>query len=364
VRKNKKRQSPRAPAGGTKGFYVFSFTRAGRALAKRLSAEFEGTSVARPFECKGAGLRKKIAALFKDNALDVVFIGATGIAVRTTAPFLRGKDKDPAVVVMDDAGRFVISLLSGHMGGANELARAIAGRLGSKAVITTATDAARLPALEDLACEFDLAIEDAKKIKAVNAAILNGDRVFVADVSTQRRKRMAKRFGKTPFTFRRAAKSSLAKGDALVVISDKRDLLLPRKIASRVAVLRPRDLFLGIGCRRGVSAGEIEKAVDLTLKRAGVSSLCIKRLATVDIKRDERGLLAFARKARLVIDFFSPKELSGIKPPSGESRYVKKWLGIGAVSEPSALKSSRTKRIWLKKEIHGRVTIAAARRAC
>lgn len=360
MRKNKKFKRAETVK---RGFYIFSFTRAGRALADRLAREFNEAKKALPNETKAPGLKKKVGSLFKDNGFDIVFIGATGIAVRSIAPFLRGKDKDPAVVTLDDAGTYAISLLSGHLGGANALAGIIARCIGAKAIITTATDILRLPAIEDLTIAFDMAIEDIKKIKVVNSAIINGKKVIVVDSNAARRKAMKTRFKDSPFLFRRAVPKKIAKNGALAIVSSEYKVRLPVGMAARAIVLRPKDISVGIGCRRGVSSREIETAIDQTFRNANVSKLCIKKLATVDIKRDERGLIAYAKKARLPIAFFTAFELGRIKPPSGESAYVKKWLGIGAVAEPAALKGSKAKRIWLKKKIHGRVTISAAKRA-
>src|SRR3989337_1327794 len=111
---------------------------------------------------------------------------ASGIVVRSIAPFLKNKAEDPAVVVVDEKGRYVISLLSGHLGGANKLAEDIAKIIGAKPVITTATDVNNLPCIEDIAEKFHLAIEDVKKIKVVNSAIVNGRNAVIVDENIKR----------------------------------------------------------------------------------------------------------------------------------------------------------------------------------
>jgi cobalt-precorrin 5A hydrolase len=337
----------------------FAVTENGLSLAAKLE-KIGGGQVFRPVEIKGGRLFTEVKRAF-GNFDALVFICASGIAVRAIAPLLRGKHLDPAVIVTDELGGFVISLLSGHLGGANRLAREIASVTGGVPVITTATDVMGLPCVEDIAGRFFLSIEDVKKIKVVNSAILKGGRILVVDEDPGRLTEIKKAFGAFKgFSFKKKMPESIKGIKAVVLITP----LTGRKnrAAARTMELRPKEFVAGVGCRRGVRAGEVKEALDRALKLAGVSILSIRNLATIDIKKDERGLISFAEKAGLPIEFFGPAELNKIKrPPSGSSRVVREKTGAVGVSEPAALLSSGAKRIWLKKIVSKRVTVALAR---
>ncbi|MBI5327815.1 MAG: cobalt-precorrin 5A hydrolase [Deltaproteobacteria bacterium] len=314
----------------------------------------------------------------------LIFIMAAGIVVRTIAPLLKNKAEDPAVVVMDEKGRYVISLLSGHLGGANNLAREIAKMVGGQSVITTATDVNSLPCIEDIAEKFNLAIEDFKKIKMVNSAIVNGKAIAFIDEDVKRLQAIREfadsrikgvRFHKS------AAQALKNKIDALVVITNKwqaapspsplprgegrqNKFPLPYGERDRVRgwmILRPRDIVIGIGCDRGVKLKEVEDSYFSVLEKWDVSPLSVRNVASIDVKKDEKGLLRFARKYNLKIDFYSKDELTDMPLPSGFSSFVMGKVGVGGVCEPAALKSAGTKKIWIRKQKIGRVTIAAAK---
>lgn len=345
-----------------KGIAIFPVTERGYRLALVAAGRLPGVVVYRPAELKAGGLRKKAAAAF-ESCSGLFFISAAGIAVRTCAPFLKGKHLDPAVVVMDESGRFVISLISGHLGGANELAKAIADIYGATPVITTATDGAGLPCIEDLATRFNLAIDDVRKIKLVNTAILNGARVFVIDADAPRRRRAVEAFGPSgAFTFRGRIPARIAPGDVFVVVTPFTDGV-SSVLRRKALVLCPAEFVAGVGCRKGVSAEEVGSAISATLKDAGVSLHALRNLASVDIKRDEAGLVDFASRAGLEISFYTGARLNKVKAPSGGSVLVMKATGTGSVSEAAAILSAGAKKIWTRKRKFKRVTVALARAA-
>lgn len=339
---------------------VFPVTEQGYLLARRVVERFPDVVIHRPAELKSGRLKAVVAAAFKSCG-GLFFISAAGIAVRTCAPLLKGKEVDPAVVVMDDSGRFVISLISGHLGGANNLAKTLAGIYGATPVITTATDGAGLPCIEDLAAHLDLAIEDAKKIKLINSAILKGARVFIIDADARRRKEGAKTFGPSgAFTFRRNIPARIIQGDVFVVVTPFTDGV-PLALRRRGLVLCPAEFVAGVGCRRGVSIKDVGSAIRTTLKDAGVSLRALRNLASIDIKQDEAGLLGFARQAGLEISFYTGPQLNKIKAPSGGSVAVMKATGTGSVSEAAAILSAGAKKIWQRKRKFKRVTVALAK---
>ncbi len=351
---------------------IFSFTSRGYALSNKLSSFFDDIEEIGPAEIKGGRLKEKVKTLFalkrrkgaqgRDKKRAIIFIGATGIAVRSIAPFIRDKTTDPAVLVIDERAHFVISLVSGHLGGANSLASLIAKKLSATEVITTATDLAGLPCVEDIALGFSLEIENKSMIKKINAAILRGELVSVIETNPARRREMlADKKLRKAFIF----KSRITKRPTgpLVVISfeelAKSDK--PYKNHKEVLYLRPKEFVVGIGCRRGVTIKEIKEAYDSVLTENNISPLCVLSLSSIDIKSNERGLTGFAKKEGLEIDFISANRICKVKPPSGPSKKVIKLIGVPGVAEPSAMISAGTKKIWIKKQKFAQVTIAVAR---
>jgi cobalt-precorrin 5A hydrolase len=307
-------------------------------------------------------LTRKAGEAFKDSN-GLVFIGASGIAVRAVAPWLKRKDLDPGVVVIDELATFVVSLVSGHLGGANRLAREIAAILKATPVITTATDVSGLPCIEDLVERFDLVIEDVKKIKAVNSAILKGACIRIIDADPERLKAMREVPGfssRSAFRFSRRFPEMGGAGP-FVLVSSAGAPDIPGAFKRRTLVLRPAEFVVGMGCRRGAASSDIERLVKRVFKDAGISVKAIRNLATVDVKSDEPGLIGFAQKYGLGVEFYKAGALSRVKPPSGSSSVVMRALGTGAVSEPAALLSSGARRLWVKKKKSKNVTVAVAR---
>jgi cobalt-precorrin 5A hydrolase len=336
---------------------VFALTERGLTLAARIAAALDAVEVFEPSALVKGGLKKEAARAFRRGDA-LVFISAVGIAIRCVAPLLKGKHIDPAVVGVDERGRFAISLLSGHMGGANALTERVAKAVGATAVVTTATDIWNLPSVEELSDGFSLVIEDPKKIKAVNSAILDSEKVFVIDSNKKRREEIKGRF-KGVFTCQRAFPQRLGPKEACVLVSSALEPV-PSSCAERTLTLRPREIIAGVGCGKGTPKAMIKKALLEAFTAAGLSPLSIKSFATIDIKKNERGLKALAREFAAPIEAYAAKELNRVKYPSKPSSAVMKATGAGAVAEPAALISSGAKRLCLKKTKIGHVTIAAA----
>ncbi|MCP4230007.1 MAG: hypothetical protein GY771_07645, partial [bacterium] len=251
-----------------------------------------------------------------------------------------------------------ISLISGHLGGANLLAEGLATAIGGTPVITTATDIAGRPCVEDIACTFHLAVEDPSRIKIVNWAILKGEKVVVVDADRERLKEMKELFGKTgPFTFKSKLIKKPDKNTPLVIISPKLEI---KTFTSDTLILRPKVIIIGIGCRRGAKTTDIKTLIETALKDNGLSTLSIKNLATTDLKRDEEGLTLFADKMGLDIDYYTREELNIVDPPSGETKKALTTFGIRAVAEPAAMISAGVNKLCIKKVKSKTVTIAAA----
>lgn len=342
-----------------KGITVFPITERGHELSQKALGKFDGLLIHSPGELKGGGLSEKVKKAFKGSGA-LFFICASGIAVRSIAPFIKNKAADPAVVLMDEAGRFCVSLLSGHLGGGNALTKRLSEIYNATPVITTATDAMGLPCAEDIAEKFSLRIENIRDIKIINSAILKGGAVQIIDRDPKRLKALKNEFGGSGvFGFKKAFPKSINAAGTFIFVSSSAEKL-DGKAVKRTLIMRPKEYVLGIGCRRGVSVREIGEAVGSALEAEGISPLSIRNLASIDIKNNEKGLLSYARKNGLEIEFFKAEELNRVKSPS-RSSFVEDKTEAWGVSEPSALLSAKVKRLCVKKRKSCWVTVAAAR---
>ena len=251
----------------------------------------------------------------------LVFCCAAGIAVRAVAPHVRDKRTDPAVLVLDEGGTFVIPLLSGHLGGANALALDLADKLSATPVLTTATDVNHLFAVDVFAKGNDLYIEDMALAKAVSAALLAREKVgFRSDLSVE---------GPLP--------RGLTEGDAPlgIYVSAGTGAPFPRTLR-----LIPRRYVAGLGCRRGKSEGELESFLLENLGKSGVGLYELKALASIDLKRDEPGLTALADKLGLPFLTYLAEDLKAVPGNFTPSAFVKEVTGVDSVCERAAVLSS------------------------
>ena len=282
-----------------------------------------------------------------------VFIAAAGIAVRMIAPHLRGKATDPAVVVMDQDGTHVISLVSGHVGGANDLARLVAGLTGGTAVITTATDTARVPAADILARDAWCVTANPEAVKTVNAALNERRPVQVYDPG-----HVLDLTGIEGF-FQMVDEPRFWRSVMPGVWVDYRDAPPPGGVTRDTLRLYPRCLHLGVGCRRGTQAEEILGLVERAFKDGGLSLKSVASLGSIDLKQDESGLLKAASKLGLETVFFSAGELAEVTTPN-PSAMVGEKIGAESVSEASALLLSRGGRLLVEKRKCVNATVAVA----
>lgn len=311
-------------------------TRNGRSLAERIAAFYPGAMCSR-FS----------ADVVKDNWVKgtrLIFIMAAGIVVRKIAPFLRDKRTDPAVVVLDEKGEHVVSLLSGHLGGANVLAREIALFLQAIPVITTASDANGLPSLDLWAEEEGLLIENWEQLPTVATQLLDHRSIrLFSDVPV-----------KAPDQFKQTDEP-----DSADIIVTNRSAIGPSEGRGAPVLLRPKNLVAGVGCNRNTAKQEIEEAVRSVLDKAGLSFLSLRAVATIDKKGNEPGLRAFALDQGFPLVTFTPDELNlvpGILP----SEAALKATGAQAVAEPAAILASPGGRLLVGKRKMGNVTVAIA----
>ena len=280
-----------------------------------------------------------------------VFIMATGIVVRLTAPLLQHKTLDPAVVVVDEKGRYAVSLISGHVGGANRLAEQLAALTGAAPVITTATDVNELPAVDFLAVENDLVIENPWAIKVVNMAVLEGRKIRLHDPYRILQHQLPKA-KVVAFGFPAAA------GIPGIFIDDTKPW---PPLPDEVLVLRPKSLVAGMGCNRGTSAAELLDLLLKTLDRFGLAVKSLQTLATVDIKKDEPGLTALAAGLGISIRYFDKQELNSVQNVPRPSAAVEKHIGVRSVCEAAAILASRNGNLIVCKQKTPNATLAIAR---
>ena len=348
------------------GICMISFTDRGKITAEKLKEGLLGaghTVKAEAFADIRMSLRKYTEQHFYEK-------DAMIFAVRAIAPWVRSKETDPAVLCVDEAGRFVIPLLSGHLGGANDLAMLAAEILGAVPVITTATDLRQAFAVDVFAKKNQLTILNLKTAKGISAAILRGERVglfseltilgdmppelspeepqqyniVIADGTGERGKALLRKAEET-WTWRlqygtgeseacneetagKTTRGEAAQEEAAQEEGSAEDSLL---------VLAARRAVLGLGCRRGASNRQVREAAETALREAKVSFLELSGIATIDRKKDEPALVALAARWRLPLLTYSAEELENVSGTYSNSDFVRQTVGIGNVCERAAV---------------------------
>ena len=306
------------------------------------------------FTSQGSGLAEKIKEIMKvygnvqvtsgkeknislqawtENAFSkaqvLIFVGAAGIAVRAIAPFVQDKFKDPAVLVVDEKGTYVIPVLSGHVGGANAYALQLAEKLQAQAVITTATDINQKFAVDVFAKKNQLFIKDRAWAKEISAAILGGEKIgFFCE-------------GQVTGTIPEEVVTEQVIGTMPEeVVAEEGKVTERHRInvgIHNTCQLIPKAVTVGIGCRKGKSAEEIEIFVLEQLGKQQIAMESISCVASVDKKKNEAGILAFCEKYGLEFQTFSPEELERVPGEYTQSEFVEKTIGVGNVCERAAI---------------------------
>lgn len=251
----------------------------------------------------------------------ILFIGSTGMAIRAIAPWVADKKTDPAVIVVDEAGQFAISLLSGHIGGANAETRLIAKALGAQSIITTATDVNRKFSVDDWAARNQLAISDMGTAKAIAAAILEQDIPMVCDFPIA-----------SPLPGGVVPADS---GELGIYIGWRKKQPFPKTLQ-----LIPKCLNLGIGCRRDTPTEKIEAAVAALLPDIPMEA--IAKVVSIDLKSNEPGLLAFCERHRLPAVFYSAQQLKAVPGDFPASSFVSSITGVDNVCQRAAMLDGKT----------------------
>ena len=326
---------------------VFAYSRQGCKTARRVMEYFDGHelqcyTMAR-FEEPGFGSITRPSKPFYGpifSSVDaMVFVGSVGIAVREIAPHVRDKATDPAVVSIDELGRFCVPMLSGHIGGANDLAMELANALEAIPVITTATDINKRFSVDAWAARNGYEIASLSRAKAVSAAILEQDVPLKCDLSIV-----------TPLPNGVVLGDS---GEVGIRISVYRDEPFEKTLR-----LIPKALHLGIGCRKGTPEDTIREAVDEVLKAHNIDRRAVKCAASIDLKAEESGVLAFCQEWKLPVTFYSAEELKAVPGEFTPSAFVQSITGADNVCERAALIGAE--KLIVKKTARNGVTVALA----
>ena len=326
---------------------IISFTKRGAQTAQRIRALMPNDRIELYARGQDASLKKtNLSRMVQQAMVDcslIVFVGATGIAVRAIAPYLQGKAYDPAVLVVDENAKFVISLVSGHLGGANALTQRLADGLGAQAVITTATDGRGIFAVDTWAKEHRCTVMETGNIKHISSALLRGETIGMqSDYPVE---------GALPY------------GIHCNGAAEENGFTVARNIAAQpfrnTLHLVPRIVHLGVGCRRGTTQEAIERAVHAALEQANVDFAAVCGVASIDVKKDEAGLCTFCAAHGLPFTTYSAEELMATQGEFSSSAFVKKTVGADNVCERAAVRDAGGKLIASRFALDG-VTVALA----
>lgn len=294
-----------------------AFTEKGLALAHRLADALPG-SVTRCGK-GGTPLADWTAVQFAQSDA-LIFVGAVGIAVRAIAPHCRSKATDPAVVVLDECGHFAVPILSGHLGGANDLARELAAVCVAMPVITTATDANGIFAVDEWAKCQNCRVLEPERIKLVSRSLLAGQ--------------TARYWSEFPVS------GPAPTGVLPTSAQMDADFALTLSPAGSALHLVPRIGVLGIGCRRGTSADQLEAAFAAFCTQHALAPQCICAAASIDLKQQEAGLLAFCQRHSWPVTFYSAEQLCAAPGQFTPSPFVQSITGVDNVCERAAVLAS------------------------
>ena len=247
----------------------------------------------------------------------IIFISSTGIAIRISAPFIKNKSVDPAIVVVDDLGRYSISLLSGHIGGANQLAEKVAEYLKCQAIITTASDGRGIEAVDMFAKSNNLFIENLEDAKKITSMMLSGEAIKLESEI------------KAKIDYNNIVENHEA---GTIFVLSKLDI----NYGKPSCVLRPKNITVGLGCRRGKTKDEIIRALTVIFKNNNLCLESIKKIATVDVKQDERGIIDACQYLNCEMVIISREDIKKVQDEFEKSAFVESTIGVSSVCEPCA----------------------------
>ena len=297
---------------------------------------------------------EKIVELFKNNnALICIF--SLGAVIRLIAPYLKDKKTDPAVIVIDDKINFVISVLSGHIGGANELTEKIAQKIGATSVITTAADVNKTISVDLVGREFNWKIEDDSTVTKISAHMVNEEPIGIFQEAGERD--WYKKLPKNIITYQSIEELRNSNSKAHLIISDR---IIDEEISKESVIYRPPSLVIGVGLHWDTTKETIREGVETCLEKFKLSSKSIAKLVSIKKPEDVQGLIDLGKEMQVPVEYVNREDLAEISAPN-PSKTVKAFEGTASVSEAAAIKVSKGKLIVEKQKFPPNLTIAIAR---
>jgi len=322
--------------------FVMAFTSKGHELAEKiariLSDNGFNTSAHRVYR-----LREFVPDVFKKGNT-LVFVGSAGIAVRGIAGLIKDKTTDPAVIVIDELGRYVISILSGHIGGANMFAEKLGELIQAVPVITTATDINKIFAVDTYAVQNRYTIANPECIKYISGALLEGREVCLY----------------TPFEISGKLPDNIvlkSNGRTGILISDLSDAV-PYK---QTLKLMPKRFHVGIGARRNIPYDALRDYFLQTLEKESTPLSCVGSISSIDLKKDEEAIIKLAETFGIDFITYPAEQLKVYEHQFEQSEFVRKTTGVGNICETAAYISSKEGSMIVGKRANNGITIAVAK---
>lgn len=331
---------------------IYAFSNSGALLSDKIIESFCNENIeafvpekyvqsAKYVKLRKDNLYKSVAKSFTEKDC-IIFIGAAGIAVRAIAQNVRSKKTDPAVICVDERGINVISLLSGHIGRANELTVKLASAIGGNPIITTATDVNNKFAVDQWASSHNLHITSLKKARDVAADILENKPIgFTSDFNVE---------GCIP-------KELIFSGEKTGICVSLNE---NKKPFESTLTLIPKIISIGVGCKNGADFNDIYDAIREVLRQNNISIFAVKSLNSIELKKDEKGIIKAAKIFKVPFHTYAKEQLNKIKGDFTASDFVREVTGVDSVCERAALMDSNSSKLIIKKTIINSVTVAAS----
>ena len=342
---------------------VLAITKNGVKIGEELKKIFPDWSIFAPLKLSNENTEivwysepttDKIVELFKNNnALICLF--SLGAVIRLISPHLKDKKTDPAVIVIDDKANFVISVLSGHIGGANELTEEIAEKLGALPVITTAADVNKTIAVDLVGRKFNWKIDDDSTVTKISAHMVNEEPIGILQEVGE--KNWYKNLPKNVMIYDNMGDLKKSNSKAHLIISDK---IIDDEISNESVIYRPPSLVIGIGLHWDTTKETIREGIDHCLEKFKLSSKSIAKLVSIKKPQDVQGLIDLGEEMGIPVEYVNREDLAEISTPN-PSETVKAFEGTASVSEAAAIKVSGGELIVEKQKFPPNLTIAIAR---
>jgi len=342
---------------------VLAITKNGVNIGQKLKEIFPDWNIFAPskFSNRNSGITwyseptsEKIVELFKNNNA-LVCLFSLGAVIRLIAPYLKDKKTDPAIIVIDDKTNFVISVLSGHIGGANKLTQEIAEKLGALPVITTAADVNKTIAVDLVGREFNWKVDDDSTVTKISAYMVNEEPIGVFQEVGN--KRWYKELPRNVSIYESLKDLKKSNSKAYLIISDK---VIEEDLPKDAVIYRPPSLVIGVGLHWDTSKETIREGIEHCLEKFKLSSKSIAKLVSIKKPQDVRGLIDIGKELKIPVEYVNREDLAEISAPN-PSETVKAFEGTSSVSEAAAIKVSGGELVVEKQKFPPNLTIAIAR---